>query len=269
MYMYLIDTHCHLHDREFFTPEQAEAMLARARTRGIAQIICISTNEQDSAAALAFAQNHKNVFCSWGIHPEEASRHREIESSTASEQKLVCIGEIGLDYHYEGYDRQAQIALLEQMLDLVVKLGLPCSFHVRDAFSDFFAIARNFPALKPSILHSFTDTPKNLQTALNQGFYIGLNGIATFAHLACYKNLTPDFLDHCVLETDAPFLTPAPNRGKINEPGNIKDIATWLAHKLGVSSDLVAEKTTHNARKIFHLPDPEPDHDADPRAQLS
>lgn len=144
------------------------------------------------------------------------------------------------------------------MLDLAIKLDLPCSFHVRDALDDFFAIARNFPALKPSVLHSFTDSPKHLAYALANGFYIGLNGIATFAHLDCYQNLTPDFLDYCVLETDAPFLTPAPNRGKINEPGNIKDIATWLANKLGVSETQVAEKTTHNARTIFHLPNPQP-----------
>ena len=295
--MYLIDTHCHLHDREFFSEEQAEKMLERARARGVKQIICIGTNEEDSEKAYSFAKERDNVFCSWGIHPEYASgkiasscrlsgayerpapwdaartksdgQERATRDdglarlgstnglSTASEHKLVCIGEIGLDYHYPGYNREDQIKLLEESIDLAIRLSLPCSFHVRDALPDFFAVVKNFSELKPSVLHSFSDTKESLEYALSHGFYIGINGLITFANLACFRDLTPDFLDHCILETDAPFLTPEPNRGKINEPGNIADIATWLSSKLGVSASEIAEKTTNNARKIFHLPDPE------------
>lgn len=251
---YLVDSHCHLHDREFFEPDQAEEMLKRARGRGVEQVICIGTSHEDSLAAREFAGQHENVFWTYGVHPEAAGEKYEF----ARGDKLVAIGEVGLDYHYPGYDRAAQIRLLEEMLQLAVDNGLPCSLHVREAMEDFFAVVRNFPKLKPSVLHSFTDTRENLELALARGFYVGVNGIATFTKLACYSELAQDFLGRVVLETDAPFLTPVPNRGKINEPGNVKDIAAWLAKKFEISEAEVAEWTTKNAREIFHLPNPQP-----------
>ena len=255
--MYLIDSHCHLHDREFFSKEQAEEMLKTAKENNIKQIICIGTNHADSLAARDFAKAHDDVFWTYGVHPEEANADHRSQAQN-SHSLLVAIGEVGLDYHYEGYDKHAQWRLLEEMLSLAVDLNLPCSFHVRDALTDFFAVVKNFPKLKSSVLHSFTDSKENLEKALESGFYIGVNGIATFANLDCYKTLTPNFLDHAVLETDAPFLTPEPKRGKINEPGNIKYIAEWLANKIGVSPDLVAEKTTKNVKQLFNLPYPRP-----------
>ena len=298
--MYLIDTHCHLHDREFFSEDQAAQMLKNAHARGIEQIICIGTSHEDSLHAKAFAGSHDNVFWTYGIHPEFA-RGETVSSPSASagygrgsasatpataggrdlrpteravdrkraNSALVAIGEVGLDYHYPGYDRQKQIELLEQMLDLAIKLSLPCSFHVRDAFDDFFPVVQNFTGLRPSVLHSFTDNKAHLDYALSHGFYVGINGIlvnhsAEFDWVKDLKNNLP--LDRIVLETDAPFLTPVPNRGKINEPGNVADVASWLAKKIGVSSDKIAEWTTKNARTIFNLPHPEPNHGADPRA---
>lgn len=252
---YLIDSHTHLHDREFFTEAQATAMLANAHRLGVEQLICIGTNVADSQAALRFAEANNGVFCSYGVHPEFAAQAAAPFTVTPSD-KLVCIGEVGLDYHYPDYDKSSQWRLLEEMLQLAVELELPCSFHVREALPDFFSLVANFPKLKPSVLHSFSDSPESLALALDKGFYIGVNGLATFAHLDCYKNLTADFLDRALLETDAPFLTPVPKRGIINEPGYVKYVADYLAKKLGVSPDLVAEKTTHNVRQIFHLPDP-------------
>lgn len=325
--MYLVDSHCHLHDRGFFTEEQAGQMLKNARTRGVKQIICIGTSHKDSLAAKAFAESHDNVFWTYGIHPEEAEasfelgrsevdlcsvlcpiphapavqtttftkrvrgdvvderrteccglddceRRTRTETERKATNKLVAIGEIGLDYHYPGYDRNKQIKLLEEMLDLAVKLKLPCSFHVRDAFDDFFAVIKNFTfeaRLKPSVLHSFTDTMENFYKAIEvYDLYIGLNGIATFADLDFLKDerLNAFFIhSRCLLETDAPFLTPAPNRGKINEPANVADVATWLAKKFEISEAEVAEWTSKNARTVFNLPDPESD--ADARAELS
>ncbi|MBQ6130093.1 TatD family hydrolase [Candidatus Saccharibacteria bacterium] len=256
---YLIDSHCHLHDPEFFTPEQQLDFLEDARQQNVRQIICIGTSPADSLRARAFAESHENVFWSYGIHPEEAVKKEDFKSlfEVLKSSSLVAIGEIGLDYHYPSFDKQSQWRLLEQMLSLAIDLSLPCSFHVRDALPDFFAIVHNFPSLKPSVLHSFTDSKTNLNRALDQGFYLGLNGIATFANLDCYRTLTPELLDRLVLETDAPFLTPAPKRGKINKPGNIAHIASWLSEKLGVSVSQVAEKTSNNVRKVFNLPNPE------------
>lgn len=253
--MYLIDSHCHLHDREFFSDEQAETMLKNATSRNVRQIICIGTTHEDSLKAQEFTESHPNVFWTYGIHPESAGKDA-IQLDSRSE-KLVAIGEVGLDYHYKDYDKIAQAKLLEEAISLAIKLDLPCSFHVRDALPDFFSIARNFSNLKPSVLHSFSDSKENLEYALDNGFYIGINGLATFAELSCYVDIGPDILSRVILETDAPFLTPPPNRGKINEPGNIADIAKWLSMKLGVSEAQVAEETTKNVRNIFNLPNPE------------
>ncbi|MBR3595120.1 TatD family hydrolase [Candidatus Saccharibacteria bacterium] len=257
---YLVDTHCHLHDREFFEPEQAEEMLKRAREHGVKQVICIGTSHEDSLAAKEFAAAHRNVFWTYGVHPESAGEKYEF----TRDDKLVAIGEVGLDYHYPGYDRDKQIRLLEEMVQLAVDNNLPCSFHVREAFDDFFAVIKNFTfegRLKQSVLHSFTDTAEVFYKAIEvYNLYIGINGIATFADLDFLKDgrLNAFFIhSRCLLETDAPFLTPTPNRGKINEPGNVKDVATWLAKKFEISEAEVAEWTTKNARTIFNLPNPE------------
>ena len=288
---YLVDSHCHLHDPEFFSPEQQTDFLKEASDNNVRQIICIGTSEKDSETAHAFAESHNNVFWTFGIHPEEATSSgmtenfrrrtagygrgpasatpataggrdlRPAEGSVVRKLRsgastLVAIGEVGLDYHFDGYNKQAQWSLLERMLSLAIDLDLPCSFHVRDALPDFFSILNNFPNLKPSVLHSFTDSKENLERALSLGLTIGLNGIATFANLPCYRAISKELLPHLVLETDAPFLTPVPKRGIINRPGNIKHIAAWLSERTGESEATIAEITTNNVKRIFNLPDP-------------
>ncbi|MBQ6510428.1 TatD family hydrolase [Candidatus Saccharibacteria bacterium] len=273
---YLVDSHCHLHDREFFTEEQAEKMLKNAKKNGVEKVICIGTNHEDSLEAQKFASAHDDVYWTYGIHPEAAKGEKEAtpesifcehpqlrrgrndeprndgreewsQKISFGDDKLVAIGEVGLDYHYEGYDRDGQIKLFEEMLQLAKDNNLPVSFHVREAFDDFFAVAQNFPKTR-GVVHSFTDSKKTLKKILETtDFYVGVNGLAT------YSTLPMPPLEKIILETDAPFLTPTPNRGKINEPAYIKDIAHWLSTKLGVSSDEVAEKTTENVRNLFNI----------------
>ncbi len=248
---YLVDSHCHLHDREFFEADQAEKMLENAKKNGVKQIVCIGTSIEDSLEAKKFAENHENVFWTFGVHPEYAEKQRENSIlKDNKDEKLVAIGEVGLDYHYESASRDVQIKLFEEMLDLAQKNDLPVCFHVREAFDDFFDVIANFSGVK-GIVHSFTDSKKTLRKILETtDFYVGVNGLATYSTLP----LPP--LERIILETDAPFLTPVPNRGKINESAYIKDIADWLSIKLGVSSDEVAEKTTKNVQKLYRLPDP-------------
>lgn len=243
----LVDTHCHLHDREFFSAEQAEEMLARAHENGIEKIICIGTSHEDSLAARDFAESHDDVFWTYGIHPEYASEVAEPIFSTTPSSKLVAIGEVGLDYHYEGYDRGAQIKLFEEMLQLAKDNNLPLSFHVREAFDDFFPVVANFPEVK-GVVHSFTDSKKVLKRILNEtDFYVGVNGLATYSTLP-----TPP-LERILLETDAPFLTPVPFRGIINECAYIRNIAEWLSVKLGNDFEIIERETTNNARRLYGI----------------
>lgn len=250
----LIDSHCHLHDREFFAAKQAEEMLMRAREAGVEKIICIGTSHEDSLTARDFAMQHDNVYWTYGIHPESAARVAEpifsnhfYTSEKADIKPPVAIGEVGLDYHYEGYDREAQIRLFEQMLQLAVDNDLPVSFHVREAFTDFFPVVANFPKVR-GVVHSFTDSKKVLKRILNETpFYVGVNGLAT------YSTLPMPPLERILLETDAPFLAPVPHRGATNEPAYVSDIAKWLAEKLGVDVREVALATTNSTEKLFRL----------------
>ena len=263
----LIDSHCHLHDPQFFSKEQAEEMLVRAQKNGVEKIICIGTDPQDSLVAKEFAEKHENVYWTYGIHPSEATKGLQLgafRSAAARElapaargdgpagrgpecKTLVAVGEVGLDYHYEGYDREAQIKLFEEMLQLAKDNNLPVSFHVREAFDDFFAVVANFPKIR-GVVHSFSDNKKNLKRILNEtDYYVGVNGMATYSTLP-----TPP-LERILLETDAPFLAPVPMRGQINEPGFIPEIAKWLAEKLDTDFELVAKTTTKNAEILFNL----------------
>ena len=278
-------------------------MLARARERGIREIICIGTSHEDSLAARDFAAAHEDVYWTYGIHPESSdsdwsnifsdgrprarsfSQHftqssprssRQLTQPTASlgdstrlgrgkvdkndtgsagelSEKIlspIAIGEVGLDYHYEGYNREAQIRLFEEMLQLAVDNDLPVSFHVREAFDDFFAVVANFPSVR-GVVHSFTDSKKKLKRILNEtDFYVGVNGLATYSTLP----LPP--LERILLETDAPFLTPVPFRGIINEPGYVREVAEWLAAKLALKPEIIGRETSKNARKLFNFRDP-------------
>ena len=246
----LIDTHCHLHDLEWFTPEEQQDFLRQAHENKVEKIVCIGTNHEDSLAARDFAEKHDNVYWTYGIHPEFASHPcaiGEIPLGTDPEPRAPCaIGEIGLDYHYDGYDRVAQIRLFEQMLQLALDYDLPVSLHLREAFDDAFAVLDNFPKIR-GVVHSFTGSKRDLKQALARDFYIGVNGLVTYTTPA----LPP--LERIVLETDAPFLTPVPYRGQKNGPQYIKNIAEYLAEKLQVSLAEVAQITTTNAERIFRL----------------
>ena len=241
----LIDSHCHLHDREFFTDEEAEEALKKAHDAGVKKIICIGTSREDSLMARDFASVHKNVYWTYGIHPEHAGREEQLKYNF--EVLPVAIGEVGLDYHYEGYDRKAQIRLFEEMLQLAVDYELPVSFHVREAFDDFFPVVKNFPTVK-GVVHSFTDSKKVLKRILNETeFYVGVNGLAT------YSTLPVPPLERILLETDAPFLAPVPYRGEKNEPAYVAEVAKWLAGKLEIETKVVAVTTTSNVENLFKI----------------
>ena len=216
-------------------------MLKRAHEKGVEKIICIGTSHEDSMVARDFAEQHENVYWTYGVHPEYVGQEWEFKGNP------VAIGEVGLDYHYPGYDRATQIKLFEQMLQLAIDSDLPVSFHVREAFDDFFPVVANFPKIR-GVVHSFSDNKKNLKRILTEtDFYVGVNGMATYSTLP-----TPP-IERILLETDAPFLTPKPFRGIINEPAYVPAIAKWLAGKLGLDYKIIEEETTKNAEKLFHI----------------
>jgi len=251
----LVDTHCHIHSNDY--PVDIAEVYESAKQVGVDKIICVGTDLDDSKLAIDFANDHDNTWASIGIHPHEANKYvgkPELLgefASLATSNKVVAIGECGLDYFYNHSDKDSQVKLLKFQLELAIKHNLPLSFHVRNAFDDFWPILDNYPNVK-GVVHSFTDSEDNLDMALAKGLMIGVNGISTFTknqdQIKMYKDIP---LTSLVLETDAPYLTPTPFRGMICEPKHIKVIADFLVKLRGESLEELAKQTSKNVNLLF------------------
>ncbi|MDR0591175.1 MAG: TatD family hydrolase [Candidatus Nomurabacteria bacterium] len=255
----LVDSHCHLHSTDY--PEGKETVLERAWAAGVTKVICIGTGLEDSKLAVEFAAAHEGVFATIGAHPHDiddqdtsGQQIKDIDQlASLNGPKTVAVGEVGLDYHYQPYDRQAQIRLFEQQLQLAKDLNLPVVFHVREAYDDFWPVVDGFSGLK-GVLHSFSDNLDNLEKGLGRGFYVGLNGIVTYKktpeQAEAFANVP---LDRILLETDAPYLTPSAKRGIMNEPTYVGLILEWVAKHRERSLTEVADITTKNTEELFNL----------------
>jgi len=248
--MTLIDTHCHIHESDY--PLPIADVLEHAKQAGIAKMICVGTSEQSSDDAILFAHTHDNIYAAVGVHPHD-TKDGYAKIAELATKGVVAIGEIGLDYYYTHSPRDIQIAALESQMQTALDNHLPIIFHVREAFDDFWPIFDNFQGITGE-LHSFTDTQANLDKAFERGLYVGVNGISTFTKDTAQQKMYATIpLERMLLETDAPFLTPAPYRGTINEPAFVSEIAKHHAAIRGVDLSIVAEATTANANALFNI----------------
>lgn len=254
MATYFIDTHCHLHDTEFFHDER-EAAYRYSLSQGVQKILCVATDERSSREAIEFADSHTGCFAAIGVHPHE-SQHgwgaiKELLQHKS--EKTIAIGEIGLDYYYNHSPREIQITALEEQIQLALDHNLPISFHVREAFDDFWPILDNFHGIR-GVLHSFTDTRSNMEAGLSRGLYIGVNGISTFTkdkeQQAMYAAIP---LQKLLLETDAPFLTPTPFRGRMNLPAYVVEVGKYHAGIRNMSLADISLISIANAEDLFNL----------------
>lgn len=268
----LVDTHCHIHESghqvigDDHTRQKwasagnpSPARLAQdAYDAGVTRLICVGCTLADSKLAVDFVADQSGCWASIGIHPHEAKLHLSAAAQTefaalADASKVVAIGECGLDYFYSHSPRDDQIAVLEFQLELAQQHDLPVVFHVREAYDDFWPIFVKYPGVR-GVLHSFTDSMANMQKAVDAGLHIGVNGIATFSKDAAQREVfTAIPLSKLLLETDAPYLTPTPVRGTINQPKNVRYITQFLAELRGEDQAVIAEATTRNAIKLFGL----------------
>lgn len=249
----LIDTHCHIHDVDY--PLDPATTIMRAKNSGVDRVICVGTDVENSIRAVNFAEAYDNVFAAVGVHPHAASGGCDMLPAAIdfSSPSLVAVGEIGLDYHYYNSSKSDQAKILELQIDLALRHNLPIIFHVREAFDDFWPIFDNFHDIR-GVIHSFTDNQLNAGRALERNLSIGVNGFCTFAKGEMWRELFAGLpLDRILLETDAPYLTPVPFRGKINEPAFVQEVAGFLADIKAISVDSVATQTTINANKLFNL----------------
>ena len=218
-------------------------------------MLCVGTNEKSSQGAVEFAKTHTNARAIVGVHPHDTKDGMaEIEQILhRNAAGVIGVGEIGLDYFYTHSPRDVQIAALEQQMQWALDYNLPVSFHVREAFADFWPVYDNFSGIR-GVLHSFTDSQDNLDQALARDLYIGVNGISTFTKDEGQKAMFMSIpLEKMLFETDAPFLTPVPKRGKVNEPAFVSHVAAHHAAIRGITPQEIAQATSANASALFAL----------------
>ena len=248
----LVDSHCHLHDSEFYA-DNREKIYGQCASE-LAAMICVGTDVRSSREAVEFCATHAKCFPVVGIHPHDSKDNDVAEIRELIEKhrdEIVGIGEIGLDYYYDHSPRERQAEVLREQLVLAREFNLPVSFHVREAFDDFWPIIDEFPEVC-GVIHSFTDTRENYKEAVKRGFFIGINGVSTFTKDEEQQQLYAEIaLEEIVLETDAPFLTPKPFRGKMNIPAYVGRVAEHQAMQKDVSPEVVMRITTQNAEKVF------------------
>ena len=257
----IFDSHCH---PQFPQYKDRDEMIKRTLEGGV-NMICVGTDLETSKQGIGLAQNHEGIWASVGLHPNDNLNEKfdiMIYHNLLTQPKVVAMGEIGLDYYRttDPKDQEFQKNRFEEQLDLAVRVGIPLILHSRDAgkgsigtvHSDMISILKNNPPIKLGVAHSFTGNADYAKKYLELGFCLGFNGIITFARQ--YDEVVKYVpLESILLETDAPFLTPEPYRGQVNEPLYVKEVAKKVAEFKNVSLEKVIEQTTENCRKLFNI----------------
>ena len=250
------DSHCHLNYKG--VSEQQADVLARARARGVSAMLNISTRESEWDAVVATASREPDVWASIGIHPHEADQHPDVGTARlierAAHPRIVGIGESGLDYHYDHSDRSRQQASFRAHIAACRETGLPLIVHTREAEEDTLAILRDEmeQGVYTGVIHCFTASGTFADAALDLGFYISISGIVTFKNAHDLQETAARLpIERLLIETDAPFLAPVPNRGKQGEPAFVADTAAFLAQLRGESIEELASRTVDNFFTLF------------------
>ena len=254
--MRLADSHCHLNYKGL--AEDQPAILARARETGVTAMLNIATRESEWDAVLATAEREPDVWATVGIHPHEADQHPHIDTTKLIERarhpRVVGIGESGLDYYYDHSDRARQQASFRAHLAACRETGLPIVVHTRDAEDDTLAILRDElgKGAYPGVIHCFTASGAFADAALDMGFYISISGIVTFKSARDLQETAARLpIERLLIETDAPFLAPVPNRGKTGEPAFVADTCRFLATLRGEDAETLADCTRANFHTLF------------------
>ncbi|SIN97359.1 TatD DNase family protein [Parasphingorhabdus marina DSM 22363] len=252
----LVDSHCHLNYKGLI--EEQDAVLARARESGVTAMLNISTRESEWSDIVATANREKDVWSSIGIHPHEADSHPDVDLAKlvkqADQERVVAIGETGLDYYYDHSDRERQKQSFRTHIHAARETGLPIIVHTRDAEDDTAAIMAEEmeQGAYTGVIHCFTASENFARKALNMGLYISISGIVTFKNAKDLQETAANLPgDRLLVETDAPFLAPVPHRGKTGEPAFVADTARFLAELRGEEYSELCDSTSRNFYRLF------------------
>ena len=251
----LTDTHCHLYYDDI--KKDLSRVLDDAEKLGVNRFICVGTNVQESRECLEIANTHEKIYATAGIHPHDAKDaskdYLDQICSLLKSDKMIAVGEIGLDYYRNISEPEIQNRVFREQMELAQLIKKPVVFHNRDADTDVLKVLLDFPDVT-GVAHCFSSNLEIAKTFLDIGYYISFAGNLTFknSHLPEVAKELP--LDRILVETDCPYLSPVPYRGKLNEPGRTRFVAEKLADIHNVSLDVIAIKTSENATTLFNLP---------------
>lgn len=251
----IIDTHCHLNDDAF---EDREDIIANLKNNNIKSAFVVGTDLQTSIFAIELAKKHSNLFAIIGMYPEYCQQYdKKFEQfliENATNPKVVAIGEIGLDYHTDGFDKEKQKEVLLRQLEIAHKFNLPLSIHVRDAFEDLLNIFESHKDLLSSggVIHCFSGSPEIAQRFVKLGFKLGFGGVCTFKNARKVVDTLKQIGEsQILLETDAPYLAPEPFRGKRNEPKFTNIVLDKICEIRGQDRNYLEQKILQNTKEVF------------------
>ncbi len=259
--MNLFDTHCHLTDERF--QEDFDQVLERMKENGVnlAVLIGEASDDTDAPEALKLCEAHENFYAAVGVHPHTASDWDEGRAKALEgflkHPKVVCLGEIGLDYHYDLSPREKQLEAFEAQLDMALAFDKPVALHIREAHGEATDIlrARSRAGKLPScLLHCYSGSWESAKTYLSMGCYVSLSGSVTFKNAPKLHEVAVNApLDRLLIETDCPYLAPEPMRGRRNEPSFVAHTARRVAELRGMDPEALAEATTANGKRFFRI----------------
>ena len=246
------DSHCHLY-KEYY--EDIDKIIKEAQDNGVNRFINNGCDQKSNQEVLKLVSKYSNMYGTLGIHPENVLEYTEEDldfiKNNLNNPKIIAIGEIGLDYHYGKEDKDKQIKLLERQLEIAEEYNMPVIIHSRDATLDTINTLKKFKVT--GVIHSFSGSLETAREYIKMGYLLGINGVITFKN-ANIKDVIKEIpLDYLVLETDSPYLTPEPFRGKQNSPAHILDIAKFVADLKNISLDELSNVTNANLKRVFKI----------------
>lgn len=253
----MIDTHCHLADKQF--TEDIRDVLDRARAVGVSPMITIADSLPEAERCIALVMEYQDLHCAIGVHPHNAkdwTEHSEAElrALVARSPKVVAIGEIGLDFHYDFSERETQRSVFRTQLTIAQDLNLPAVIHCREAVAEIRSILLEMKPRK-AVIHCCTERWEDVQPLVDAGYHLSFTGIATYPKSDEIRTTIRQCpINQLMIETDAPYLAPVPHRGKRNEPAYVAEILKLIAELKGLSAEETDYVATENARKFFGLP---------------
>jgi TatD DNase family protein len=253
----LFDTHTHLNAEQFI--EDREAVIQRARDAGVSQMVVVGFDESTINGAMELAEAYDFIYAAVGWHPVDAvdmtEEHLVWLEELSAHPKVVALGEMGLDYHWDKSPKEVQKEVFRKQIQLAKKVNLPIIIHNREATQDVVDILKEEGAdAVGGIMHCYSGSLEVAKVCAEMNFYISFGGPVTFKNAKKPKEVAAELpLDRLLIETDCPFLAPHPYRGKRNEPAYVKLVAEHMAELKGISYEELAEKTSENAKKLFKL----------------